>query len=468
MSIHNKINTKHRKPFKKLYLLLALVFTLQLFLSLMPSSTNAAATRTKIMRYEALRGLLGTCAGGDGLFINDYITTAQFTDSSYSPITVSQRNINVPSLLFDSTSISCAKALSLYYEENFPGSNLEEKRQAFIKEYYDTTKVVNDHYILKDDSQSSAQKLYNSVLSYVRGLVGNDTSEFYAWRDRIISKDFQDCWKWAPPDPANTPAFDKATDEQKKDPANWGPEDRNTPSNNVGWMAEKEITGNYSDGRVSCDEVKSYIFPNHTDLISFGDDDFKEILENEAKAAAAAQIGEILLKNIDKVTFCAADAGITPLPSVYEIAAWLAYNDKDHVLSSTGTEEQLNKFKACLVDNISEVKTELEDLGQDLTKIEENVTDATDGGADGGDDKCLASNDFVAWFVCPVLDFVDLILEKLAAAIQDWLRFDLTAMNAGDNGGGLYTAWNIFRSLSTILIMAGFLLALLVKGVKGE
>jgi hypothetical protein len=62
-------------------------------------------------------------------------------------------------------------------------------------------------------------------------------------------------------------------------------------------------------------------------------------------------------------------------------------------------------------------------------------------------------------------------LEKAAAAVRARLGVieDLLTFNLKDNGGdGLHNAWNIFRQLATLLIISGFLLALLVKGVRGE
>jgi len=194
----------------------------------------------------------------------------------------------------------------------------------------------------------------------------------------------------------------------------------------------------------------------------------------EARAAILAKL-EAADPNV--IIYCLGKAGLPLTIPIDRITEWLISGDNFDLNWQTGpqnsqsaTDEQAGALLSCLMDAIDGLKATVETYREDLQEILDEYEATEAAGAEDApeDDKCLASNDFVSWFVCPVLDFVDLILDELAEAIQDWLRFDLDQMNTGTNGGGMYTAWNVFRSLATILIMAGFLLALLVKGIKGE
>lgn len=198
--------------------------------------------------------------------------------------------------------------------------------------------------------------------------------------------------------------------------------------------------------------------------------------ENTTEEATEAVAG-LLDPNV--VIACLAAAGLPASNiSLETVTDWLISGKPEDLnwrSSATGTtsatKEQADKALGCLLENTPSLEETISQYHEDLEEIKANYEQAVEEGAQGGnpeEDKCLASNDFVSWFICPILGFVDTILDKLSAAIQDWLRFDLETMNVGINGGGMHNAWNIFRSMATILIMVGFLLALVVKGVRGE
>lgn len=496
-------NNKPKKS-KRLYLsrfLLVSIISLSQILGVMsPAPTAADATPTKVGRYEALRGLLATNCANDGagtqqgIWLFTKITSDQFSNKDFSPISanISGTTFYVSALLFDGeTKMSCARALSYYYGGAFNGGDLGQKREAFLRKYYDVDHPGTDDisgdtiYNLKGgtgsgnlkDYTKEAKEMYNTIHDYTLSLISGETTQFEAWRDRIISKDFNDCWKWHPKDSANTHTdISDATAEEKKDPDNWAKQDNNTESNKVGWMAEKEIKGSYSDGAVSCDEVKSYIFPDHTDLIGFGDDDLNDALAGEAKAKASAKILDLLGKtNPNVIVACLASSGLPTTISTATITAWLVSGDSKDLEWRNGnnvhaTDEQATSLLGCLSDpkNIPGLADILKDLGKDLASIKESIEKITPSSAKA--DACLAEDDFVAWFACPALNIIDKVLEGLQKQIQEWLKFDLDQQNV-DNGsgdGGIHAAWNVFRALATVLIMGGFLLALLVKGVRGE
>ncbi|MDQ5914075.1 MAG: hypothetical protein QG623_694 [Patescibacteria group bacterium] len=487
--IKSKSNGRRKKPYFTRLALVLLIVAVQL-LGLIPrQSTEAAATPTKMARYEALRALTerGPCNrtsdGTTNFIFQEELSGEEFGNPDRSPLETNYvgQKVNVSPVLFPESGgqITCARALFWYYDGAYTGESSPKKREAFLKDYYEISN--GDPYPIKLDSSGRVKtlELWGKVRSYMFSLVGNDSSEFEMWTDRIISYAFNKCFKWGPTDTANVPVdIKEATTEQKKDPDNWVYEDKNTPFNGVGWAGELEIVGEYKDGAVSCDETKSYIFPDHTDLIGFSDEDLIKDLTDARKAAAAAELGGQWINSQDAknvLLVCAADAGLnfTNGINVYEVATWFVYNDEDHILNTTPppTQAQLNKFKLCIAENAPGAAEVLEELDQDIAQIKADVEAAAAAAAAGSggntpeEDLCLASNDFVSWFVCPILDLVDTVLTKLKEWIDSWLVFSLDEQNVDD---GLKNAWNIFRSLATIIIMAGFLLALLVKGVKGE
>lgn len=483
----NKKQNKSSKPrvyISRFLAILALSFG-QLIIPLLSLTTNADATRTKIARYEALRVLTSRCLGStgtgtNGVKLNVTITTDQYSDSSYSPL-LTNGETSVSALLFDTNSISCAKALSLYYETTYPGSSLAESRQNFIKDFYDTSRVCTGeggYFTLKglecNNTNSAApsvqqeqNKLANELLSesrsYMLSLVQGDSSSYDLWRDRIISYAFNECYKFQAKNPAEANPDRKAAE-------NWVIQNSNASSNAVGWMAEQEITGGYTDGRIGCDEIKSYIFPNHTDLIGFADSDLKDELQEQAKEKAALEIYNKIMEDSSIMSECAKASSIpTTSLNASQVASWLAFNDADHPFPVQPAPDSttLSNFKACLLGFTPDIKTILEDLGT----ISDNVDDATEAQEEANDaskeDDCLSKADaFLAWFACPIINLVDSFLEKIQDIIQRLLAFDLDKQATHD--GTLRDAWNIFRSLATVLIMAGFLLALVVKGVRGE
>ncbi len=84
-------------------------------------------------------------------------------------------------------------------------------------------------------------------------------------------------------------------------------------------------------------------------------------------------------------------------------------------------------------------------------------------------DICLSDGDnFISWAACPVVGFVDSLLEWVQEnLIESQLKFDLEQTNTA-SGNGMKTAWGVFRTIASLVIIIGFLIALLVKAVRGE
>lgn len=214
---------------------------------------------------------------------------------------------------------------------------------------------------------------------------------------------------------------------------------------------------------------------------------------DERMATARGDITTLLESSPEKVKYCLGYSGLPtdgiPIASVVEFlvtgsTSQLAYTLPD-TTATEATDEEAETLKACLLGEGAfgqELKGLLDGLSEDLSKINENLVKNRGSQGDQSDD-CLSSDDFLGWFVCPVLNLVDSVLETLEDVIQSMLRFSLedTTVDTVDSQGQattvqiygqnqndeLHTSWNIFRSIATILLTIGFLVALLVKAIKG-
>lgn len=448
----------------------------QLFSPFLQNNTYADDTLTKIARYEALKVLTKKCLNArDSIYIKDRITKDEYRDKD-AGLMNTDKTLSVSAALFDGdSSLSCSKALFWYYTAAYPGSDAAEKRQAFIRAYYDTSTDCDDDFVLAcysitDSIENKKELLTKDVNAYLDGM-SIDNATLNLWRDRIISEAFNNCYKFEAENPTEA-------NPDRKDPKNWVIENKDNKSNAVGWMAEVEITGSYVDGRVGCDEdVKPYIFPDHTDLIGFSGEDLTEELQEQARERAKSTIKPYLTSNPNIILACAAANGLsTSALSVDVIADYLVSGTVGTSIMSilsTSDESKIKAFGECITDNIAEVKSAIEDLNEELGTIEDNVDDATvaqDSDNPKSDD-CLANApEFIGWFACGVIDLIDKFLEQIEDIIKRLLKFSITEPT---NEGGvnqndtLKIAWNVFRSISTVIVMIGFLLALVVKGVKG-
>lgn len=193
----------------------------------------------------------------------------------------------------------------------------------------------------------------------------------------------------------------------------------------------------------------------------------------EAISEARTAILEILDANPDIVTVCLTKAGLSSIPNS-SIAEWLMTGDDSLISVYTGsassrpaTESETSTLMSCLMSEDAlgnELRPVLEELEGRLAEIEAELEASLEETEDASDD-CLKNDDFFGWIVCPIINGIDAILETLEDYIQEMLQFKLDDELQGE---GLRNAWNVFRSLSTVLIMIGFLVALLVKTIKGD
>jgi hypothetical protein len=138
---------------KRILAIVALSFG-QLVMPFLSLTTNADPTRTKIARYEALRVLTEKCSKlshqeGKGIDLKTEISADEYRDASFSPLTndadgelsnLQSGSASVSNVLFSEinggkTDLSCAKALSLYYETKYEGASLAEKKTGLYKRF---------------------------------------------------------------------------------------------------------------------------------------------------------------------------------------------------------------------------------------------------------------------------------------------------------------------------------------------
>lgn len=252
--------------------------------------------------------------------------------------------------------------------------------------------------------------------------------------------------------------------------------------------------------KVTCSRLASRAQSGNLDLITFMSENnvTTSILRNNPQnlyanirasnlsevvdSAVRGPMLSLLNSNPDIIKFCTAAASL-PVIGTDSIAEWLISGEiKDNLVytgagSSTieATSEQANTLKTCLLSDPAfgtSLKSMLSQLGIATEGIADDLTNNTGTSSSSSSaseaDACLSSDDFLGWFVCPVIDKIISFTEVLQGTIETALKFKVDEIGTSTEGAqSIKDSWNIFRSLGTILLIIGFLIALLVKAIKG-
>jgi hypothetical protein len=96
---------------------------------------------------------------------------------------------------------------------------------------------------------------------------------------------------------------------------------------------------------------------------------------------------------------------------------------------------------------------------------------ATGGGTATDDDPCLAKGTaFLSWMICPAINIIDDVLKVFTGFIKEQLHFDPedSAQIDPEHKKSMKAAWGVLRGIASLIIIIGFLVALLVKSIRGE
>jgi hypothetical protein len=203
---------------------------------------------------------------------------------------------------------------------------------------------------------------------------------------------------------------------------------------------------------------------------------------DETLATARARINALLSGNPNGVRFCLASVPLPERIALSQITEWLVTGDVSKLNWQTGSmasdsadEDEAARLLGCLIAPEiygEELESILIELEADITAAQAALAAAraaTDNDATGQVDACLSSDEFLGWFVCPIVNVMVDIIEWLERIIEGALKFKLSEIGTDETAtNAMKTSWNIFRSLATVLIVIAFLLALLVKAIKGE
>lgn len=154
-----------------------------------------------------------------------------------------------------------------------------------------------------------------------------------------------------------------------------------------------------------------------------------------------------------------------------DVASFMAGITNDIDLDPNDSTKE-DSLKLCLEQNYgSFVKTIENELADNLTNIGANTnsgstTPGTSSASQSQEDQCIEGDVFTGWFVCPALGIIQKALGGLENTIKGMLDFKV-GLNGGSSEKDIREAWNTFRSIANILVIIGFLVALLVQTIKG-
>ncbi len=233
------------------------------------------------------------------------------------------------------------------------------------------------------------------------------------------------------------------------------------------------------DGKIDCNELAAFINDdsNKVGYLVLSDSEIDDQIEEDSRfieeAIKKAALIPLFVSDTAKFQGCIFGTPLATFPlgdAISVVAGWLASGGTGEITYSGPYGSQITipatastNVKTCLDGAFGESLQEILELEPE-TPADPNVEDQSSD-SDSPSDDCLSKADqFIAWFACPIINIIDSVLEKIEDIIKGMLKFDLNKQN---KDGGIKEAWNIFRGLASVLIMGGFLLALVIKGVKG-
>jgi len=419
---------------------------------------------------------------------------------SYSPIIseYSQEKINAPVTLYDSNKPpgepECRQILALYWNRAYPNADPQKSRQAFLREYYDTTGT--QPYELKN---GAAKRLYNNLKNYADGRISGHPAEFQAWRDRIINQAFITCYRW---NNAAQPES-KATDAQKFNKDNWAP--LNEGNKSVGYLAEKaiepgKVSGGEGDGVVGCSQVRDFIFlQSNRYLLNYSTDTLTNDLNNSTNDYKLQKMREKLNegKNEDIVKVCVAQASVPDSFSQLSLADQISsisyglIHELDEFEYATNGQGSI-KLNALSSAYIAKCLKE-SPIGEQLDAIKEILVPDTSRVDGGLNEKAVWDCDGIIptgwlkiagiplapnalfrfdkwfqnafdWFGCKVTQGVLNVAQKMQETAHAYLETDENYFTSDK----IKAAWGNFRNLANILFVIAFLLIIISTVIRGQ
>lgn len=443
------------------------------------TGTGAAATRTVVARYEALRVLTEVHNESGSRNPSCYmqanrlngqlqpisiplmptISATQYNDSSFSPIVSQTGNIPVPFTLFQpDNQLSCARALYYYYSGRYSGANDVEKRRAFINDYYE---ISGNSYVLREGASA---RLHREARTYMLGLISGRTDSFIFWRDRIINAGFHDCWTWDHVTP-----FEDATIQQRFTNDSWRAS--NDGNRSVGYMAETEIEDRYQDGVVTCNGIRDFVFKSGNRYIL----DFDEAKHGEEVDAINTQrkkesILGLFTTSTDGLAFCATGHGHENLksgwrliPNMERVAGWLAEGGEGELKRADGrmliTSAKAADFRNCMLTAYGDRLQSIMDREVDLDLSRDDPAQSDD---EEEEPTCESEGGSFGWALCPIVDMILVGINSFGDMIQARLDFTIQEQDA------LRGAWGNIRTIANVLFIMAFLIIIISQTLTGR
>lgn len=460
------------------------IFTNPLYpIAYMQGQLNAQsqpANQENAMLYEAFNALLRgrrevtntplACVYGSNVGNSDLkdrvklkpeLTASDYRSANAELMRDPNHFVNVPATLFGDGfgDLTCETALELYIDHAYSGANMLEKRQAFIREYYNTNEQP---YTLKVDDARS--KLKNAISSKILEL--SSSTGLTNWRDRIISQAFNICFKWK--NPAIT-----ITSANKFNKDNW--EKENGGNKSVGYMAESAIEGEYVDGVTTCDKIRDFIFDNPANhyIMSYGEDALQDDLNQLEDAQKIEDIKAEFATDSNAFLFCVNSTPGTEefrnLPTSTQHSVMATYMVGGNEAQGAGV---LNAFAARALADCLHSTTQFGDTITEVLERQPPSAERTD--AETSEDEGDACYDSVEplfsvgplkvpnplkWIVCGVSQLFAGLLNYATSVVQSLLHFDPTTEK--EQGGELKKVWGAILNVANILFVIAFLIMVL-------
>lgn len=448
---------------------------------------NAGISNTQAALYDAIRGGFASSGGcTNTLPLAVYLNENEMTQVDYYGQNIDGQ-INTSTLTDDflgdgkDGKVSCSTIVKRYVENKY-GSG-DAGRQAFLKDYYKTpavdgkfySKVCVSAYSDPDDLASActsstfgsqvSDKFKTDMSNYASGIKSGNEDWLTNYATGVLVQNFNDCWAFK--------GDVQRTDANEYEEDNWKEKSTSEGKYNVGYLVESSFAGGYGDGKLSCSEIKSAVLENK--LLDYSDSSVVADLTEDERVENV--MGVFLGQDINKFVLCRAT-----LPDAYDtfdtaalmksVAQWII-NPETHPLPTVAnrnatldvkpTAEEEAAFTDCLNSQYGDA---LEKAANKKINAPQTASESDESSEEA--DACLSSDDFLGWFACPLINMVVDVTKKIEKVITDSLKFDLATIGTNEDvESAMKETWNIFRSIATILLVIGFLIALLVKAIKG-
>jgi len=297
----------------------------------------------------------------------------------------------------------------------------------------------------------------SELSTYISSTYSTYSSYLNIYRKQVEVDAFNECFNRANPNRELT-----GNDRYVRD--NWT---RQFENKSVGYLTEKHIQGNYSDGKVACEDIFKNV--KEEKLLDF---DAAQAQQDLLQAAIKDDVmGLFLSKGPDKLTFCVAantSSGLKNLDTLRLmdiVADWLAAGGTggiQYAPSASTSDADAAKIKSCLVSEAA--------YGSELTKILDQQAQTYDPGtSEGGTStkpskSCESEGGTMSWIICPLLFMADGIIGRLDKAITSLL----VVPSSYFENAGLKSAWKSMRDIAYLLLVPTVLIMVISTALGFE